>query len=104
MTLAALGIDPEQLIRTVGVAGLFAVVFAESGILLGVFLPGDSLLFTAGLLAATTNLLAPLPVLLVGCGAAAVLGDQVGYAVGLRIGPRLRSRPDTRFFKRAHLE
>ncbi len=104
VTLGALGIDPEQLIRAVGVIGLFAVVFAESGILLGFFLPGDSLLFTAGLLAATTNLLAPLPVLLVGCGAAAVLGDQVGYAVGWRIGPRLRSRPDSRLFRRSHLE
>jgi membrane-associated protein len=104
MTLGALGIDPEQLIRTFGVVGLFAVVFAESGILLGFFLPGDSLLFTAGLLSATTSLLAPLPVLLLGCGAAAVIGDQVGYAVGVRVGPRLRSRPDSRLFKRSHLE
>ena len=104
MTLAAVGIDPEQLIRTVGVVGLFAVVFAESGILLGFFLPGDSLLFTAGLLSATTSLLAPLPVLLVGCGIAAIAGDQVGYAAGFRLGPRLRSRPDSRFVKQAHLE
>jgi membrane protein DedA with SNARE-associated domain len=57
--LAAIGIDPNQLLLSAGVAGLFAVVFAESGILLGFFLPGDSLLFTAGLLAATTSALPP---------------------------------------------
>jgi membrane-associated protein len=103
-TLAAVGIDPNQLLRSVGLFGLFVVVFAESGLFIGFFLPGDSLLFTAGLLVATTNLLAPLPVILVGCALAAIIGDQVGYLFGQRFGPRLFSRPDSRFLKRKHLE
>ncbi|MCU1457371.1 MAG: hypothetical protein JWL73_1463 [Actinomycetia bacterium] len=101
--LAAIGIDPNQLIRNAGFAGLLAVVFAESGILLGFFLPGDSLLFTAGLLTATTNVLPPLPVLLVGCSLAAVVGDQVGYLIGRRFGPGIFDRPDSRLFKREFL-
>ena len=101
--LAAIGIDPNQLLLSAGVAGLFAVVFAESGILLGFFLPGDSLLFTAGLLAATTSALPPLSVLLVGCSLAAVAGDQVGYMIGSRFGPGIFDRPDSRLFKREHL-
>ncbi len=101
--IAAIGIDPTELIRSAGTVGLFAVVFAESGILLGFFLPGDSLLFTAGLLAATTTLLPGLPVLLVGCVIAAILGDQVGYLIGNRFGPKIFERPDSRLFKRKHL-
>jgi membrane-associated protein len=102
--LAAVGIDPNQLLRSVGLFGLFLVVFAESGLFIGFFLPGDSLLFTAGLLSATTNLLAPLPVILLGCTIAAIVGDQVGYLFGKRFGPRLFSQPDSRFLKRKHLE
>ena len=101
--VAAIGIDPNQLLRSVGTLGLFAAVFAESGILLGFFLPGDSLLFTAGLLTATTNLLPPLPVLVVGCTVAAIAGDQVGYGLGRRYGPRVFDRPESRWFKRDHL-
>ena len=101
--VAAIGIDPNQLLRSVGTLGLFAAVFAESGILLGFFLPGDSLLFTAGLLTATTNLLPPLPVLVVGCTVAAIAGDQVGYGLGRRYGPRVFDRPESRWFKREHL-
>lgn len=103
-TLAAIGIDPNQLIRNVGLFGLFAVVFAESGLFIGFFLPGDSLLFTAGLLAATTSLLTPLPFIVLGCAVAAIAGDQVGYSFGQRFGPRLFSQPDSRFLKRQHLE
>ncbi len=102
-SLAAIGIDPNQLIRSVGLFGLFAVVFAESGLFIGFFLPGDSLLFTAGLLAATTNLLTPLPFIILGCAIAAIAGDQVGYSFGHRYGPRLFSQPDSRFLKRQHL-
>lgn len=102
-TLAAIGIDPNQLIRSVGLFGLFAVVFAESGLFIGFFLPGDSLLFTAGLLAATTSLLTPLPLIILGCAVAAIAGDQVGYSFGQRFGPRLFSQPDSRFLKRQHL-
>jgi membrane-associated protein len=89
--------DVERLIETVGTLGLFAIVFAESGLLIGFFLPGDSLLFTAGLLASQGKL--NLPVILVGCFVAAVAGDQAGYLFGKRVGPALFKRPESRFFK-----
>ena len=95
-------VDPEKLLVAFGTIGLFAIVFAESGLLFGFFLPGDSLLFTAGLLASQGKL--SLPVILVGCFVCAVAGDQVGYAFGNRVGPALFRRPDSRFFKRAHLD
>ena len=101
--VAALGIDPVKLLSSVGTIGLFLVIFAESGIMIGFFLPGDSLLFAAGLLSATTALLWPFPVLIVGCAVAAVVGDQVGYTFGQRVGPALFRRPDSRLFKQEHL-
>ena len=94
--------DPRNLIETFGTIGLFAIVFAESGLLFGFFLPGDSLLVTAGLLASQGHL--NLPVILVGCFVAAVTGDQVGYAFGARVGPALFRRPDSRIFKQEHVE
>ena len=94
--------DVEKLIETVGTIGLFAIVFAESGLLIGFFLPGDSLLFTAGLLASQGKL--NLPVILVGCFVAAVAGDQVGYAFGRRVGPALFRRPESRLFKHENVE
>ncbi|MER3453079.1 MAG: hypothetical protein C4344_05390, partial [Acidimicrobiia bacterium] len=96
-------LDPEKLLETFGTIGLFLVVFAESGLLVGFFLPGDSLLFTAGLLSSQGRLPA-LPVLLAGCFVAAVAGDQVGYQFGMRVGPALFRRPDSRLFRRSHLE
>ena len=95
-------VDPKTLIETFGTLGLFLIVFAESGLLVGFFLPGDSLLITAGLLASQGVL--NFPVILVGCFVAAVVGDQVGYAFGVRVGPALFRRPNSRFFKRSHLE
>ena len=94
--------DPRNLIETFGTIGLFLIVFAESGLLFGFFLPGDSLLFTAGLLASQGTL--NFPVILVGCFIAAVSGDQVGYAFGARVGPALFRRPDSRIFKQDHVE
>lgn len=108
--LAAGGIlDPEHLIETVGLFGIFAVIFAESGLLIGFFLPGDSLLFTAGFLASgpssvDDSLHLPLIALLLGCFVAAVAGDQVGYVFGRRVGPALFSRPDSRFFKQENVD
>jgi membrane-associated protein len=96
-------LDPKKLLDTVGTIGLLAVVFAESGLLIGFFLPGDSLLFTAGVLSAAGHL-APLPVLLIGCFAAAFLGDQVGYAFGNRVGPALFRRPDSKVFRQEYVE
>lgn len=94
--------DPKTLIETFGTIGLFVIVFAESGLLVGFFLPGDSLLITAGLLASQGIL--NFPLILVGCFVAAVVGDQVGYAFGARVGPALYRRPDSRLFRRSHLE
>ena len=98
--LAAL--DPKSLIETFGTIGLIAIVFAESGLLVGFFLPGDSLLFTAGLLASEGVL--NLAVILVGCFIAAVAGDQVGYMFGARVGPALFKRPDSKLFRKSHLQ
>ena len=94
--------DPKGLIETFGTIGLILIVFAESGLLFGFFLPGDSLLFTAGLLASQGTL--NIWVILIGCLLAAVAGDQVGYAFGRRVGPSLFRRPDSRFFKQEYVE
>ncbi len=95
-------LDPRDLIVTFGTIGLFAIVFAESGLFFGFFLPGDSLLFTAGLFASQGTL--NLPLILVGCFIAAVAGDQVGYLFGKRVGPALFRRPDSRFFRQEYVE
>jgi membrane-associated protein len=101
-------LDAEYLIETFGLIGIFAVVFAESGLLIGFFLPGDALLFTAGFIASGPkdfeNIDLPLVPLLLGIWIAAVAGDQVGYAFGKRVGPALFNRPDSRFFKQANVE
>jgi len=94
--------DLEELIKTVGYVGLFAIVFAESGLLFGIFLPGDSLLFTAGFLA-SAGFFDPVALVLVFV-TAAIVGDAVGYTFGRRVGRRLYERPNSRWFKRRHLE
>lgn len=93
--------DLEQSIKTIGLWGVFAVVFAETGLLIGFFLPGDSLLFTAGFLASQGVF--DIHALSHGCFVAAVLGNVTGYAFGHRVGRKLFERPDSRFFKQAHL-
>lgn len=95
-------VSPDKLLETFGTIGLLLVVFAESGLFIGFFLPGDSLLLTAGVFAAKGDL--TLPVILVGVFVAAVTGDQVGYAFGHRVGPSLFRRPDSRFFKQEYVE
>jgi len=100
-------LNPQDLIEKVGLLGLWLIIFAESGLLIGFFLPGDSLLFTAGFFAslpASDALHLNLFLLLVGCFVAAVAGDQVGYLFGQRVGESLFARPDSRFFKRKHVE
>jgi membrane-associated protein len=93
-------IDIESWLSTGGLALLAAIVFAETGLLVGFFLPGDSLLFMAGFLssAAGGHVLPPLPITALVVFIAAVAGDQVGYLIGLRIGPSLFSRPGSRLF------
>jgi len=95
-------VGPSQLITNFGTIGLLVMVFVESGLLVGFFLPGDSLLFTAGLLASQGRL--NLAVVVIGSALAAIAGDQVGFGIGRRIGPALYRRPDARLFKRKHLE
>jgi membrane-associated protein len=98
-------LHPDELIEAFGTLGLFLIVFAESGLFFGFFLPGDSLLFTAGVLCAKADSpLWPLPIVLVGVATAAILGDQVGYLFGRRVGPALFRRPDSRLFKQAHVD
>ncbi|WP_049567515.1 DedA family protein [Streptomyces sp. SBT349] len=107
MDALALGpswLDPERLISTFGLIGILIVVFAESGLLIGFFLPGDSLLFTTGLLVASGTYLhhslwVVCPLIVV----AAVLGDQVGYLFGRRVGPALFRREDARLFRAEHV-
>lgn len=116
--IAALGLDPQKLLEAFGTfatIGLFLIIFAESGLLIGFFLPGDSLLFTAGLLAATTPNIdqgghfanvfpAPIYIIIPGCFIAAVLGDQVGYAFGKKTGPSIFKRPNSRLFKQENVQ
>jgi membrane-associated protein len=94
------GLDLEELIRTVGYVGLFAIVFAESCLVF--FLPGDSLLFTAGFLSYLGVL--DLRLLIVLLVIAAVTGNSLGYALGYRVGRRLFSNPNSRLFRPEHLE
>jgi membrane-associated protein len=101
----AIGIDPEKLLQTVGLIGLFAIVFAESGIMIGFFLPGDSLLFAAGLFTYRGELAGGhIWIVSLGCAIAAVAGDQVGYAFGKRVGPTLFRREKSRFFKPEYVD
>jgi membrane-associated protein len=102
-------LDAEHLIDTFGLLGIFVIVFAESGLLIGFFLPGDSLLFTAGFLASgpasvADELHLPLVPLLLLTWVGAVAGDQVGYLFGQRVGPALFRRPDSRFFKQDNVD
>jgi membrane-associated protein len=90
-----------ELIRIGGMAGLILVVFAETGLMVGFFLPGDSLLVTAGLFAAKGDL--SIVWLNVALAAAAIVGDATGYWIGRRAGQALYSRPNSFFFRREHL-
>jgi membrane-associated protein len=105
-TLFALGpkwIEPDFLIETFGTIGVLAIVFVESGLLVGFFLPGDSLLFTAGLLSANGTL-PSIWVLLIAVPLAAIAGDQVGYAIGRKAGPRVFTRPNSRLFREEYVQ
>ncbi len=92
----------EEIIRWAGYSGLALIIFAETGLLIGFFLPGDSLLVTAGLIASVEGTL-NIGVLMASLSAAAVVGDSVGYAIGHYAGPRIFNREDSRFFHKDHL-
>lgn len=95
-------LDIESIVKSAGYFGLFGIIFAETGLLFGFFLPGDSLLFTAGILASQgyLNIAITCLVLFV----AAVLGDSAGYAIGNKFGKRLFHKKDSLFFHKDHLE
>jgi membrane-associated protein len=95
-------LDPLTVIKTIGIIGVFAFIFAESGLFFGFFLPGDSLLFTAGLLASQNWF--SIWYLIFGCIFAAILGDSVGYAFGTYLGPRIFIKDESFFFKKSHIE
>jgi membrane-associated protein len=99
-----MGFDVEAIIKTVGYIGLFLIIFAETGLLLGFFLPGDTLLISAGLLIQQDKVNLELWMLIPLLVAAAIIGDAVGYQVGKHTGPRLFKRENGRIFKRDHLE
>src|SRR3989344_5580112 len=95
------GIDLVTLITAAGYAGLFAIIFAESGVLIGFFLPGDSLVFTAGFLASQgfLNIWYLVTIIFIG----AVIGDSFGYAFGKKVGPMIFKKEDSFLFHRDNL-
>lgn len=93
--------DTVTIIKAVGLIGIFVIIFLESGLFFGFFLPGDSLLFTAGILAAAGIL--PVWSLLLGCMIVAVLGNNVGYFTGKKFGIKLFTKEDNVFFKKKYL-
>ena len=97
-----LHLDLPKIIEAIGYVGIFAIVFAESGLLIGIFFPGDSLLFTAGFLASAG--IFNLPALSLVCFTAAVLGDNVGYVFGKKAGPAIFKRENSFWFHKKHLE
>ena len=105
-TLAVNWLSAQSLIDSFSTFGVIAIVFAETGLLFGIFLPGDSLLVTAGIAAGghlgTIHL--SLPALLIGCPIAAIVGSEVGYVIGRRAGPLLFRRAEARFFKPEYVE
>lgn len=91
------------LIQTIGLIGIFIIIFAESGLLIGFFLPGDSLLFTAGFLASQHIAGLDLVTLILVAFVAAVLGDSLGYTFGKRVGPRIFVQEKSLFFKKEYV-
>lgn len=100
-------IDPQSIIQAAGpwaLVGVCVLVFIETGLLVGFFLPGDTLLFFTGMLSLTGHFAEPLWVIILAVVVAAALGDQVGYAIGRRTGPTVFERRDSGFFSRASVD
>jgi membrane-associated protein len=100
-------LDPQHLINAFGpyaLWGVLLIIFAECGLLVGFFLPGDSLLFTVGLLISQRVIGTPLWLACLLLTVAAVLGNVCGYLVGREIGPPIFSRPDSRLFRREYVD
>jgi membrane-associated protein len=97
-------LDPNHLIDSFGLIGILVIIFAECGLLIGFFLPGDSLLFTAGLLVSKGVISQPLWLVCVLVCIAAIAGNQVGYFIGRKAGPAIFSRPESRLFKQEYVD
>ena len=97
-------LDTDYLISTFGLIGLLFIIFAECGLLIGFFLPGDSLLFAAGLLIASGAFDVPLWAVCVGVPIAASAGSLVGYWIGRKAGPAIFDKPDSRIFKKKYVD
>jgi len=95
-------LDPMTIIKTLGLIGIFCIIFAESGLFFGFFFPGDSLLFTAGFLASQNFL--DINILVWGSFICAVLGDSVGYWFGKKVGPKIFNKEDSLFFHKNHIK
>lgn len=95
--------DLNHLATTVGLLGIWLILFAESGLLFGFFLPGDSLILTAGILAAGGNYFGIVPLLIV-CISAAILGDSAGYAIGTTTGKKIKNNKDSFVVKMGYLK
>lgn len=95
-------IKPETIISTLGALGVIGIIFLETGAFFGFFLPGDTLLFTAGFLASEGYV--SLPLLLIGTFLAAVAGDNVGYTFGRKLGPKIFTKDDSVFFNKKHID
>jgi len=107
--LAVNPLDPKDLIATFGLVGVWTILFAETGLLIGFFLPGDSLLFLAGVAASGVGARVvgqPLSLvgLLVGAPICAIAGAQLGHLLGVRLGRPIFDRPDSRLFKREYVD
>src|SRR3954463_16029600 len=112
MHLALNVLDAQSLITTFGLVGICVIMFAETGLLIGFFLPGDSLLFLAGVAASGAAAAAfhragfhlSLAGLLIAVPLCAIAGAQTGHLLGARLGPRMFARPDSRLFKQEHVD
>lgn len=98
------GVELVDFIRVAGLLGITFVIFAESGLLIGFFLPGDTLLFTSGFLVSAGIFKIDIHLLVLSLFLAATLGDSVGYAFGNKVGRKLYNKSDSRLFKKTHLE
>lgn len=108
-TLAVNPLDPKDLLKTFGLVGVWVILFAETGLLVGFFFPGDSLLFLAGVAAspvaeAIVGTKMPLVPLLIGAPICAIIGAQLGHFLGAKYGRRMFERPNSRLFKQEYVE
>jgi membrane-associated protein len=110
VVLAVNFLDPKSVVSTFGLVGILVIIFAETGLLIGFFLPGDTLLFSAGIFTTSSGVASagfsrlPLPVLMIGAPICAIAGAQLGHHLGARYGRKLFERPNSRLFRQDHVD